>query len=230
MLLRDIIDLDSTYSGGPGEDKSATGGGMREEEPEVEEGAEGAEGEATVSLSAMEEELLHGVLETLDAIAGTYNRLGKLQSRKLDSLKGGDDFSRASERRHDKLHEDLVTLVKSVRLNNYRIEALVQQLYGYNKELMGLEGKLLRLGEKSRIKREEFLAQHIGHELEPKWLSRVSRLKGKGWADFAKRHGDEVKDIRGEITRISGEIGLPIGEFRRIVGQVQRGEREASRA
>jgi RNA polymerase primary sigma factor len=95
---------------------------------------------------------------------------------------------------------------------------------------MALEGKLLRLGERCRIKREDFLAQHIGHELEPKWLSRVSRLKGKGWPDLGKRYAEEVKQIRGEIARISGEIGLPIGEFRRIVGQVQRGEREASRA
>jgi len=233
MLLRDIIDLDSTYSG-PAEDKSAAGaaGTLREEEAEaeLEADAEGAEGEATVSLSAMEEELLPEVLEILDAIAGTYLKLGRLQTRKLASLQGEDDFSRASERRHDKLHEELVALVKSVRLNNFRIELLVSQLYGYNKELMALEGKMLRIAEKSRIKREEFLAQYMGHELDPKWLSRVSRLKGRGWADFAKKHGQEVKEIRAEISRIAGEIGLSVGEFRRIVGQVQRGEREASRA
>ena len=236
MLLRDIIDLDSTFSG-PAEDKSAAAvaaeNGEAEEEPEVEEPEGDADAdaeEATVSLSAMEEALLPEVLETLEQIQGTYQKLGKLQTRKLASLQGEDEFSRASERRHDKLHEELVVYVKQVRLNNFRIEQLVSQLYGYNKEIMALEGKLLRIAEKARIKREEFLAQYIGHELDPQWLRRVTRLKGRGWADLGKKHHDEVKDIRGEISRISGEIGLPIGEFRRITGQVQRGEREASRA
>ena len=109
---------------------------------------------------------------------GTYQKLGKLQTRKLASLQGEDEFSRASERRHDKLHEELVVYVKQVRLNNFRIEQLVSQLYGYNKEIMALEGKLLRIAEKARIKREEFLAQYIGHELDPQWLRRVTPAQG----------------------------------------------------
>ncbi len=242
-LLRDIIDLDATYGGGPGGKNGAAAGAPAGEADEMDderelEAGDGEEGggegdgadEPTVSLSAMEQSLMPEVLGQLEEIEATYGKLARLQTRRLSALQGADEFSRASERRHDKLHEELVALVKSVRLNNARIEQLVEQLYGYNKQLMQLEGKLLRIAERSRIKREDFLAQYIGHELDHAWLRRVSRLKGRGWADFARKHQKDVKDIRAEIARIADEIGLPIAEYRRIVGQVQRGEREASRA
>jgi RNA polymerase primary sigma factor len=243
-LLRDIIDLDATYGGGPGAKNGANGAqadGAGEDELDDEaelaegetpegEGADGESDEPTVSLSAMEQSLMPEVLGQLEEIEQTYQKLGRLQARRLSALQGADEFSRASERRHDKLHEELVALVKGVRLNNGRIEQLVEQLYGYNKQLMALEGRLLRIAERARIKREDFLAQYIGHELDHNWLRRVSRLKGRGWADFGKKHAKDVKDIRAEIARIADEIGLPIAEYRRIVGTVQRGEREASRA
>ena len=241
-LLRDIIDLDATYGGGPGAKNGAGAGeaeldeeaeleaGEGEGESEGEGGADGESDEPTVSLSAMEQSLMPEVLGQLEEIEATYQKLGRLQTRRLSALQGADEFSRASERRHDKLHEELVALVKSVRLNNARIEQLVEQLYGYNRQLMQLEGKLLRIAERARIKREDFLAQYIGHELDHNWLRRVARLKGRGWADFGKKYAKDVKDIRTEIARIADEIGLPIAEYRRIVGTVQRGEREASRA
>ncbi|HEX9837383.1 MAG TPA: RNA polymerase sigma factor region1.1 domain-containing protein, partial [Alphaproteobacteria bacterium] len=184
-LLRDIIDLDATYGGGPGPDKSARNGEDEDEDDSIartaeddSEDAEPAPGapaedpdgdEATVSLSAMEAELMPTVLENLDAIHATYAKLARLQTRKLASLQGEEDFSRASERRHDKIQDEIVALVKGVRLNNARIEQLVDQLYGYNKELMGLEGKLMRLAERAKIKREEFLVQYVGKELDPNW-------------------------------------------------------------
>ncbi len=245
-LLRDIIDLDATYGGAPGAKNGAGGAGAApadadelddEAELETPEGEGDGEGgdsgdadEPTVSLSAMEQSLMPQVLDQLEEIEQTYGKLARLQTRRLSALQGADEFSRASERRHDKLHEELVALVKSVRLNNARIEQLVDQLYGYNRQLMALEGKLLRIAERSRIKREDFLAQYIGHELDANWLRRVSRLKGRGWADLGKKHQKDVKEIRAEIARIADEIGLPIAEYRRIVGTVQRGEREACRA
>ncbi len=246
-LLRDIIDLDATYGGGPGarangangadgaaadelDDEAELGAETEGDGAESSEGGDGESDEPTVSLSAMEQSLMPEVLAQLEEIEQTYQKLGRLQARRLSALQGEDEFSRASERRHDKLHEELVALVKGVRLNNGRIEQLVEQLYGYNKQLMALEGKLLRIAERARIKREDFLAQYIGHELDHTWLRRVARLKGRGWADFAKKHQKDVKDIRAEIARIADEIGLPIAEYRRIVGTVQRGEREASRA
>ena len=115
-------------------------------------------------------------------------------------------------------------------LNNARIEQLVHQLYGLNRRMLGIEGKLLRLAESTGVKRQEFLEHHFGHELAPRWIQRVQRLSGKGWANYIKRHGQEVKDLRGDLGTIAGEAGLPPAEFRRIVSTVQRGEREASRA
>jgi RNA polymerase primary sigma factor len=117
-----------------------------------------------------------------------------------------------------------------VHLNNNRIEQLVEHLYGLNRQLLGFEGKILRMATTSKVKRENFLEQYHGHELDPDWLSKVSQLPGKAWERFVNRSGGEVRDIRVQIGEISNEAGLPVGEFRRIVGVVQKGEREAAKA
>ena len=124
----------------------------------------------------------------------------------------------------------LIVLMDGVHFNNARIEQLVEQLYELNKRLIGLEGKLLRLAEKQGVGRKDFLDHYFGRELDPRWLSRVKRLKGKGWAKFGEQRADAVKEIRGEIGEISDEAALPISEFRRIVKTVQTGEKEASKA
>ena len=187
-------------------------------------------GENTLSLATMESVLLPGVLGTFGEIAKTYNKFHKLQEQRLGVLKGSAGPSPASEKRFAGLKRTLVRHMEKVHLNNARIEQLVGQLYELNRRLVRLEGKLLRLAEKSGVKREDFLDRYYGRELDPNWLGRVHRLTGKDWQNFATKHGGEVKAIRKEIAEIAATTGLPIGEFRRIVGVVQQGEREASQA
>ncbi|HEV3174562.1 MAG TPA: RNA polymerase sigma factor RpoD, partial [Stellaceae bacterium] len=240
MLLRDVIDLDATYGNSAFEAESAQlaeGGEAAETESEGEgeevaaaEGSEEGEEEASISLSAMEAALKPQVLATFDTIAKTYKKLHKVQEQRLESLQKGQDLVKPTERRYLKLKTDMVEAMNGVRLNNARIEQLVHQLYGVNRRMLGIEGKLLRLAEGTGVKRQEFLEHHFGHELAPRWIQRVQRLSGKGWANYIKRHGQEVKDLRGELGVIAAEAGLPPSEFRRIVSTVQRGEREASRA
>jgi len=187
-------------------------------------------GENTLSLATMESVLLPGVLRTFGEIAKTYNKLHKLQEQRLGMLKGSAGPSPASEKRFAGLKRTLVRHMEKVHLNNARIEQLVGQLYELNRRLVRLEGKLLRLAEKSGVKRKDFLDRYYDRELDPNWLGRVRRLTGKDWQNFAAKHGGEVKAIRKEIAGIATTTGLPIGEFRRIVSVVQQGEREASQA
>jgi len=188
--------------------------------------------ESNMSLAAMEESLTPQVLETFDQIAATYLKVQRLETRRKETEadKDAPEFSRASERRLEKLVEELIELVKGVHMNNARIDQLVQELYLYNRTLIGLEGKLLRLAQRSRIKRESFLQYYLGNETDTKWLKRVSRLSEKGWKEFVTKHKDEIRSIRKEVFQLSQELDMPVAEFRRIVGQVQRGEREAGRA
>src|SRR5215813_2215577 len=245
MLLRDIIDLDATYGGGPdgakveadlarGEEE-----GEEEEEAEEKEGAEGAEGangedaeadEASISLAAMEQELLPGAHAKFEEISTTFKKLEKLQQKRLAMIREGEKVTTQSDRRYDQLKVELVELMRAVRLNNGRIEGLVDQLYGCHSRLQGFEGRLLRLAQNSGVQREEFLERYYGAELDPKWLQRIARLTSKGWKKFITKHKDEVRDIRTEIARVAEETGLAIGDFRRIVNTVKKGEREASRA
>ena len=187
-------------------------------------------GENNLSLATMESVLLPGVLRTFGEIAKTYNKFHKLQEQRLGVLKGSAGPSPASEKRFAGLKRTLVRHMEKVHLNNARIEQLVGQLYELNRRLVRLEGKLLRLAEKSGVKREDFLDRYYDRELDPNWLGRVRRLSGKDWQNFATKHGGEVKAIRKEIAEIATTTGLPIGEFRRIVSVVQQGEREASQA
>jgi len=290
ILLRDIIDLDATYGGGPthaemadeengvndeseeeseapavkgngaakpnGEDKSAAvaeapkdaskaNGAASDTATQVVtgDGAAGAtagtngaesedddEDDTSISLAAMEAVLLPIVLKMFDEIATTYKKLDRAQDKRLAVLQRGQKTSPQSERHYEKTKARLIELMEDVHFNNARIEQLVEQLYDLNKRLIGLEGKLLRLAEKQGVKRQDFLDHYFGRELDPRWLSRVKRLKGKGWAKFAEKRADEAKDIRKHISEIAAETGLPINEFRRIVKTVQTGEKEASKA
>ena len=186
--------------------------------------------EGAPSLAAMEEALRPDVLEAFEKIAGTYKKLHRLQDLRLAGMMGGDALSTSQERRFNKLRRELVELMQDVRLNNARIAQLVNEVYDLNRELVSLEGRLLRLAEKHRVPRESFVKHWVGRELEPQWLRRVRRLKEKGWADFAKKDGDDVRDLRAEITEIVTDVGLDVQEFKRIVAVVQKGERQASRA
>jgi RNA polymerase primary sigma factor len=145
-------------------------------------------------------------------------------------LQEGAELAKPAEKRYDKLKTQMVEAMKSVRLNNGRIEHLVGQLYALNRRLVAAEGRLLRLAESSGVKRQDFLNHHVGQELAPDWTARVKRLHGKGWGALVNKHGTEVKNLRGEMVSVSEEAGLSPLEFRRTVSTVQRGEREAGRA
>jgi len=236
MLLRDIIDLDATYGGGPGAEGPTEADFAEESEAEAENEAEIdiAEGEEegeenAMSLSAMEQALMPTVLATFDSIADTYKKLAKVQEKRLTALQSGEEIPTQLERRYQKLTQEIVELMEKVRLNNLRIEQLVHQLYELNRRLMGLEGQLLRTAEACGIRREQFLERYYGDELDPNWLQRNVKL-GKGWKDFAAKRGKDAGDLRERIAAVAAESGLPISEFRRIFATVQKGEREACRS
>ena len=204
--------------------------GAQGESGDGEDDDSSAEEENNLSLAAMELALKPSVIENFAMIAETYADLQTVQQKRLASLQKGKTPSAALEKSYESLRQKLVELMEKVRLNNNRIEQLVDQLYGLNRRLIGLEGKLLRMAETCKIKREHYLEAYFGSELDPTWLERVSESQAKGWDRFVERYGPQVVEIRGRIAEVSEISRLPIPEFRRIVSTVQKGEREASRA
>ena len=186
--------------------------------------------ENSLSLSAMEAELKPKVLETFDKIADAYKRLRRLQDQHVAEQAAQRSLSPAQERHYKKLKDEIISEVKSLRLNQARIDALVEQLYDINKRLVGYEGRLMRLAESHGVAREDFLKNYQGSELDPNWLNRVSKLSAKGWKSLVARDKDKVKELRHDIQVLASETGLEIGEFRKIVQMVQKGEREARQA
>jgi RNA polymerase primary sigma factor len=186
--------------------------------------------ENSVSLSAMEAELKPKVLETFDRIADAYKKLRRLQDQNVANKLQNESLSPAQERKYKALKKDIVADVKSLSLNQNRIDALVEQLYDINKRLIGLDVKLMRLAESHRVGREDFLKTYQNSELDPKWLLRVSKLGTRGWKDFVAKDKTQIKEIRGEIQALATETGLEIQEFRKLVQMVQKGEREARQA
>ena len=153
------------------------------------------------------------MLETFDTVANSYKRLRRLQDQDIQFQLKNQSLSPAQERKYKKLKEEIIAEVKSLRLHQARIDALVEQLYDINKRLVGYEGRLMRLGESHGVARDDFLKNYQGSELDPRWLNRVSKLASKGWRNFVARDKDRIKDIRGEIHALAGETGL---EDRRI--------------
>ena len=188
------------------------------------------EDEGNLPLSAMEAALKPQVLETLDQIASLYKKLGRLQDASVEAQLADDELSTSQERRFKRLRTDTVDLVKSLKLNNNRIEALVDQMYGINRRLVSLEGRLLRLAEAHGVDRGEFLKQHFGNELDPNWARRVGRLSGLGWKEFVQEERERIHEVRDQIQTLAQEMRISIVDFRRIVHTVQKGERESSQA
>ena len=252
ILLREIIDLETTYAGPEAKQAPVVERVNEEEKPKQEEkprrggreddditnvGGESQtteeddeeDDEANLSLAAMEAELRPQVMTTLDLIADTYKKLRKLQDQQVENrLAAAGTLSPSQERRYKQLKDELITAVKSLSLNNARIEALVEQLYDINKRLVQNEGRLLRLAESYKVKREEFLKEYQGSELDPNWIKRISNLSAAGWKEFTKNEKESIRDLRSEIQNLATETGISILEFRRIVNQVQKGEREAA--
>ncbi len=256
ILLRDVIDLEATQGGAPGEAKAAMAANppppamprpampklVRPAAPAVngngaaaapgEAAAEGAEDdeENALSLSALEEKLKPEVLRNLTKIARVYLDMSKVQNRRLSTLNRGQKPSPEFEKSYEKHRKKIVDLVRQIHINANRIEQLKLALYDLNRRLMMIEGKLLRMAEGFRIPRQDFLDNYLNHEIDPNWLEKVGKLPGKGWKDFAKKKGAEVEKMREEIRVISDHAGAPIFEYRRMVKTVQDGEREMMRA
>src|SRR5947208_3844610 len=249
MLLRDIVDLDATYGSANLDEAGAAiikaaeavgdpnGAAADSEDVVVElsedaeaEGEDGEGEEAGPSLAAMEAQLKPGMMAIFDSVADMHKKLNKVQDQRIAAIVKGTQLPRATERRYDKLKDEVIELLRKVRFNNTRIEHLVEQLYELNRRLVTEEGRMLRLAENAGVKRAEFLQSYMGDELSGDWLERVGVLTGRGWAKLVERHADDVARHRPTIAQIAGEAKLPISEFRRVVQTVQRGEREASRA
>ncbi|NLR96663.1 RNA polymerase sigma factor RpoD [Rhizobium sp. P38BS-XIX] len=256
-LLREIIDLETTYSGPEAKaapqfqspekieadrkaaeekEKARRGRAPSGDDDITNVGGEGLpieeeeedEDESSLSLAAMEAELRPQVMLTLDTIAETYKKLRKLQDQQVEQrLSASGTLSSAQERRYKELKDELVKSVKSLSLNQNRIDALVEQLYDINKRLVQNEGRLLRLAESYGVKRDSFLEQYQGAELDPNWMKSIGNLAARGWKEFAKSENTTIRDIRQEIQNLATETGISISEFRRIVHMVQKGEREA---
>ena len=192
MLLRDIIDLEATQSAGNPEAAVAAA---------VEEFEEGEEGEGLgLSLSALEEKLKPEVLATFEQIEAIYAKLSKLSSKRMEAFTSGEELATRGEKNYEKLRNELITLVEKVQLHNNRIEELVDQLKTLNRRMTMMEGQVLRLADSQKVKRDEFLAQWRGSEMDPAWLERVGTLPGKGWKAFVAKHGVEVEQIRARIS------------------------------
>jgi len=183
-----------------------------------------------LSVAAVEAELKPKVIETFDTIAGSYKRLRRLQDQDIQLQLSRQSLSPAQVRKYKKLKNEIIDELKSLRLNRARIEALIEQLHDINKRLVGYEGRLLRLAESHGVAREDFLENYLGSELDPLWLNRVSKLSANGWKNFIACDKDGIKELRTQIHALASETGLEIGEFRKIVYAVQKGEREARQA
>ena len=183
-----------------------------------------------LSVPAIEAELKPKVIETFDIIADSYKRLRRLQDQDIQFQLKRQSLSPAQERKYKKLKNEIIAEVKSLRLNQARIDLLIEQLYEINKRLVGFEGRLMRLAESHGVSRDDFLKAYLGSELDPLWLNRLSKLSAKGWKSLVAKDKDKIKQHRHEIHALAGEIGLEIGEFRKIVHMVQKGEGEARQA
>jgi RNA polymerase primary sigma factor len=244
ILLRDIIDLEATYEGpeakaappallptGEGTGVGGVdGGGDGQLGARTEEGEDEDDYENALSLAAMEAELKPKVLETFDNIAATYKKLRKLQDKKVEMQVASEQFNRSQQKGYDKLRDEIIGYVKSLSLNNNRIESLVEQLYSINKRLVALEGRLMRLADSYGVPRQSFIDEYFGNEIDQNWLDRMADSGIRKWSQFIRHERKNIEQIRQEIHNLASETGLEITEFRRIVKAVQKGEREARQA
>lgn len=254
MQLREIVDLDAMLSKGPSAEQvegaeddsgeisaSATGPQFKEEDEPEEASADeddelterraprpsdDDEEDNTLSLAQMEETLKPQALEKFANITAIYRKFSKMQESRLESMAAGAELSAAEERKYQKLREDLTAEVESVQFHQTKIEYLVDQLYSYNRRLTALGGQMLRLAERHKVARKDFLDRYMGHELDEGFLDAVNGLDKK-WTAFATNEAAAVDRIRIEISEISQQTGMALAEFRRIVNMVQKGEREA---
>ncbi|MBD3765838.1 MAG: sigma-70 family RNA polymerase sigma factor, partial [Rhodobacterales bacterium] len=256
IMLRDVIDLEATFgrsldgddemeapdlegvdlaaapaprraAGAPGEPELDADGNpiLRAEDEDEDDEA------SNMSLAAMEAALKPRVLATLDRIADDYATLAEMQDRRMHAtMRGMGGFSAADEADYQKLRSEVVVLVNELHLHNNRIEALIDQLYGINRKIMSINSAMVKLADAARINRREFIDEYQGYELDPAWLDRMAAKAGRGWQALIEKSRDKVEELRAEMAQVGQYVGVDIQEFRRIVNQVQKGEKEARQA
>lgn len=258
VLLRDVIDLDATYAAhirllagdeeeanDPSLDVAAAEGLTDDEEEddedengEKEEGAEGAaastdddddDEDNSVSLSAMEAILREDVMEALDVIAGAHSGLHKVQKDRMTLLQTGEDVPEEIEAAYEEGRDMVIRAIKLIRLNNNLIDQLVDQMKSINKAIIGHEIKLMKLSDRCKIPRDEFIEEYFENEIDPSWLERMAAVD-PSWKMLFDRYGSMAKEIREDIADIIHQVDLPVSEFKRIVEKVQKGERDSNRA
>ncbi|PWJ10338.1 RNA polymerase sigma factor RpoD [Jannaschia seohaensis] len=247
ILLRDVIDLETTFGDQMEEEadtpvaSAATPANDNKAESKTELDADGNpitsdddddddEG-ANMSLAAMEAALKPRVLETLDRIAEDYAKLSDMQDMRISATLNEDgSFSQQDEETYQALRSEIVELVNGLHLHNNRIEALIDQLYGINRRIMSIDSGMVKLADQARINRREFIEAYRGAELDPTWVDRMAAKDGRGWQALFERSRDKVEELRADMAQVGQYVGVDIGEYRRIVNQVQKGEKEARQA
>ena len=246
ILLRDVIDLETTFGHHMGEEEvppvvapavsadetaSASPDLDADGNPIIVDDDDDEDEGANLSLAAMEAALKPHVLETLEVIAHDYGLLSEMQDVRISAtLNEKEIFSEAAEAKYQKLRSEIVLLVNELHLHNNRIEALIDQLYGINRRIMSIDSSMVKLADQARINRREFIDAYRGRELDPNWLADMSEKPGRGWKMFMERSVGKVEELRAEMAQVGQYVGLDISEFRRIVQQVQKGEKEARSA
>ncbi|MXQ07988.1 RNA polymerase sigma factor RpoD [Alphaproteobacteria bacterium GH1-50] len=251
ILLRDVIDLETTFGRSMGEDDedepvvgnvdvdASANTEKKSDEPELDadgnpirtDDDEDEDDQANMSLAAMEAALKPRVLETLDRIARDYTKLSDMQDLRMSATLNEDDsFSAKEEKAYQKLRSEIVELVNELHLHNNRIEALIDQLYGINRRIMSIDSSMVKLADQARINRREFIEEYRGYELDPNWLDRMAEKSGRGWQTLLERSTPKMEELRAEMAQVGQYVGVDIPEFRRIVQQVQKGEKEARQA
>ena len=249
ILLRDVIDLEATFGNQLGEDDepvidtanvTAEKAAVKNDEPELDadgnpiihddEDDEDDE-QSNMSLAAMEAALKPQALETLEHIAGNYEHLSAMQDVRISAtLNKSENFTNDEEETYQSLRAEIVQLVNELHLHNNRIEALIDQLYGINRRIMQIDGAMVKLADQARINRRDFIEEYRGQELDPGWLDRMAEKTGRGWQMFIEKSREKAEELRADMAQVGQYIGLDIAEFRRIVAQVQKGEKEARQA
>ena len=247
ILLRDVIDLETTFGDQIGEEDTASVVGAapandnqpKARSPELDADGNPISGEedddeddgASMSLAAMEAALKPRVLETLDRIADDYAQLAEMQDLRISATLNEDgSFGEGAEDAYQTLRSEIVELVNSLHLHNNRIEALIDQLYGINRRLMAIDSGMVKLADQARINRREFIDAYRGAELDPTWVDRMCEKPGRAWTALFERSRDKIDELRSDMAQVGQYVGVDIGEFRRIVAQVQKGEKEARAA
>lgn len=212
------------------EDETEEDENSENSETEEDEDSDGENNSSSISLMAMEEQLMPETMERLARVSRLHNRMEKAQARRLELILTGDKKDQSLEKRYKKMLKDAVDEISALHLNPLRIEELVHQIYDVNRMLIGLEGQLLRLALGVKIKRETFLALYDGHEMEAAWFDRISKQKTKAWQRFLDEKKDEAIEIREQILHLARDVNLPISELKYVVATIQKGEREGVRA